>query len=321
MNLPLRKPRYLSHSALQASEKDIEEYFVRYIAPVKAANFPQVQAMAIGSAFDARVKTALSHALFGTGFVFEEIFESQVEEQNRDWALEESKYVFAAYKTAGAYDELLAELQKSNIPPRFEFSIEGVVGGVPMLGKPDCHFRLGEIDVILDWKVRGYCSKYAQSPTKHYRIVRDGHKLKASRNSGEPHPGYMPIDLQGVEIHAGYLEYANPTYADQTTMYGWLLGLEVGSENVVCRIDELCCKPCEPRPLIRVANLVARVSKDYQLGLLNRYQTLWDNVQTGLFFDLDPVKNAERVETLSLFSANLVNEDDWFASVVRKDTF
>ena len=76
----------------------------------------------------------LAHALFGNAasaqFEFAAIFESQVEPQNRDFALTAGKRVFKAYKLCGAYDDLLRQLQQSVEPPRFEFKVDGLIEGV-----------------------------------------------------------------------------------------------------------------------------------------------------------------------------------------------
>ena len=92
-------------------------------------------------------------------FEFGTIFESQVEPQNRDFALTAGKRVFKAYKLCGAYDDLLDLLRKSIEQPRFEFKVDGLIEGVPFTGKPDCRFVLdrgqGRISCVYDWKVRG----------------------------------------------------------------------------------------------------------------------------------------------------------------------
>lgn len=277
--------------------------------------------MSVGSAFDAFVKYELAKDLFGqkSPFEFEEIFEDQVEEQNRDWAREAGQHTFDCYCVTGSYDELLADLEKSLEPPRFEFSVQRTVNGVPMLGKPDCRYvDPSGLPVILDWKVCGYCSKSARSPSKHYRMVRDGWDFgKPSRGASQAHKGYMPINHHGMEIHGGYLEYANESYADQISMYGWLMGEEVGDEKVICRIDEICAKPAGDKPFLRVANHIARVSEVHQKSLMNRYAVCWEAIETGLIFDLDPVKNAERVEVLADYYAQLNVEDDFYSSMVR----
>jgi hypothetical protein len=92
-----------------------------------------------------------------------------------------------------------------------------------------------------------------------------------------------------------------------------MFGAPVGDERIVCRIDELCCKPCEPKPLIRVANLVARVSSEFQHGLVARYKALWDKIESGVIFDEN---NDARIAELSQMSEGLV-EGDWFYEVTR----
>ena len=98
-----------------------------------------------------------------------------MEEHNRDFALKAGKYAFEAYMLSGAYYELLMLLRESIEAPRFECKLTGNIGGVPFLGKPDCRFVLdlgfGRISGVLDWKVKGFCSKYATSPLQRLRSL------------------------------------------------------------------------------------------------------------------------------------------------------
>ena len=139
---------------------------------------------------------------------------------------------------------MLGLLQKSIEPPRFEFTLTGTVGGAPFLGKPDVRFVLdlgeGRISVIDDFKVHGYCSKYGASPTKGYRLCRDGYETdKPSRSHMKEHTNYLGMNFRGLEINSGYMEGCSKEYADQLCLYGWLLGEKVGDENVVLMLDEL----------------------------------------------------------------------------------
>ncbi len=305
----MNKVPYISPSQFSIWHKNREEWWLKYGTELRAPLIPQTQPMSIGSAFDAYVKASLNEALFGKGtnpqFDFQTIFELQVEEQNRDWALEAGAYAFACYKKTGAYDELLTELQKSKKPPRFEFRIEGTVGGVPLLGKPDLFFvHSSGMHVILDWKVNGFCSKYPTSPAKFYRIVRDGwdtETTKASRGCGCSHPEFKPMDLNGWEIHTGYFEEIDWDWATQLTIYSWLLDEPVGSENLVACIEQLVAKPFMERPLIRVASFRARLSKGFQESLMAQLQDCWHAISTGYVFqDMSPEESAARCKTLDL---------------------
>ena len=109
-------------------------------------------------------------------------------------------------------------------------------------------FGLGPIHCILDWKVRGYCSKYAASPSKGYMLCRDGYQSdKPSKSHGTQHTNFLEYNHRGLTVNAGYMEYCNDEYADQLCLYGWLLGEKPGDENVVGMIEEIVSKPAEPR--------------------------------------------------------------------------
>jgi hypothetical protein len=327
----MRLPKSLSYSSLTLWEKNPEEFYLRYLAERPAPRLPQEPPMAVGSSFDAYVKSALHAGLFGTSadpkFAFETIFESQVEPQCRDFARTAGQVCFNAYKLTGAFDELLALLRKSVEKPRFEFKVDGVVAGAPFTGKPDCRFvldfGLGLIHCILDWKVHGYCSKYAASPSKGYMLCRDGYQsTKPSRSHGTQHTNFMEFNHRGFTINAGYMEFCNDEYADQLCLYGWLLDEKPGDENVVAMIEEIVAKPAAPAPLLRVANHRARIKADHQQELLDRVGRCWQAITSGnVFPDMTPEDNISRREVLEDMALSLGKTagqyDDWFNEVSR----
>ncbi len=288
----MRKPTYLSHSSLTTWAKDKEEFYIKHLAETRAPRIAQEVFMSVGAGFDAYAKSALHERLFGKGadpqFEFQAIFEKQVEPHNRDFALDAGRYIYDCYVLTGAFDELLALLQKAKEAPRFEFEVKGTIDGVPIVGKPDCRFvhECG-VHVILDWKVKGFCSKYGASPSKNYRLCRDGygppHNPSNSHNTA--HKNYVPHDHRGFEINQSYLEAGNEDYADQLCVYGWLLGEQIGDEEVVCCIDEIVSKYMpDGKPLLRVAHHRARVSKPHQMSVLNRMKDCWDAITSGWIF-------------------------------------
>lgn len=318
---PPRTPKALSHTALGLFESNREEFALKYLMSTQTPRIPQTEAMAVGAAADAYIKSNLHHDLGFNDpqFELDAIFESQVESQNRDFAHKAGKHLLEVYKYTGGYSELLEMLQKSVETPRFEFSVEKTIDGVPLLGKPDCGFRLST-RVILDFKVRGYCSKYSQSPTKGYRLVRDGQPGKPSRSHNTAHKEYTPINHHGLEISSKCMSFGSTTYADQMALYGWLMGEEVGDEDVVFMIEEFCCKYAgdfQP-PVLRVAHLRHRVFADYQRKLLDRYKACWDAIQTGyIFTDMSREDNDARCEILN--EAASAMEDDWFTQITRSE--
>ncbi len=326
----MRKPTYLSHSSLTTWGKDRDEFYIKHLAETRAQRIPQENYMSVGAGFDAYAKSALHERLFGKGadpqFEFQAIFEKQVEAQNRDFALDAGRYIFDCYVMTGAFDELLALLQKSKEPPRFEFEVKGTINGVPIVGKPDCRFvhECGA-HVILDWKVKGFCSKYGASPSKNYRLCRDayGPPHKPSKSHNTAHKGYTPFNHHGFEINQSYLEEANEEYADQICMYGWLLGEEVGDEQVVCCIDEIVSKFMpEGRPLLRVAHQRARVSNAHQTMVINRATECWEAINSGwVFRDLSREENDAKCQLMEQKVMALQSdgslEEDMFAKMAR----
>jgi hypothetical protein len=342
-----RRPKALSYSGWAMFEKNPEEFYLKYLAGTKAPSLPQESYMSIGSAFDARVKADLHSAVFGPGsdpaFSFEKLFEDQVEPHNRDWALGECQYVADAYKYSGSYDELLNLLLKAIEPPRFESKIDATIDGVPFTGKPDLRFKVQFPDyeplrIVLDWKVKSYCSKHGASPSKGYAMCRDGYdfrplKLNATKKApdgkpsashGTEHDNYLAYNHRGLTINAGYMETCNDEYADQVSTYGWMLGEKPGDEDVVVWIDEIPAKYMGEgkRPLLRVANHRARVSRDYQLKLLEKIKKCWNAITTGhIFVDMPRADSDSRCEVLEEMSVGLQtdgsSEENWFNEAVR----
>lgn len=302
----MRIPKYLSPTSLGNWEKDPEEYYLQYLADNRPPRIPQTQPMAVGAAFDAYIKSYYHSVLFDTvdpRFEFEAIFEAQVEEHNRDWARETGKYVFECYKTSGALADLLSELQKSQSTPRFEFTLQEEIRGVPLLGKPDLFYihRSGT-PIILDWKVNGFCSKYPKSPNRGYLRVRDGWTGVPSRNANAVHKDAHPMSHNGVIINiAEFLETIEKSWAVQLSTYAWLCGAEIGSEFVVA-LDQIVAKPdWEDHPQLRIAEHRCLVSADFQRQTMARYSELWEIVNSNhIFRDLSFQESATRCSMLDV---------------------
>src|SRR4051812_6811821 len=97
----MREVKYLSYSGMSLYYKDPEAFYVRYLSENRPPREPQNAPMAVGSAFDAYVKSYLYARLVGKGdpkHEFEFMFESQVEKQCRDVARVDGKAVFEFYK-------------------------------------------------------------------------------------------------------------------------------------------------------------------------------------------------------------------------------
>lgn len=325
----MRCPKTLSYSSFSTCEKSPEEFYIKYLSPVAQIREPQGPAMAVGSGFDAYVKSALHRAIYGPGsdpkYEFSAIFEAQVEKQNWDFALRAGKHVFRSYRYCGAYDHLLKLLQQAVKPPRFEFRLERVLAGVPFMGKPDCEFVLdlgeGEFTNVYDWKVRGYCSKSATSPSKGYAICLDCFPSdKPSRSHGKEHALYLERQFKGLPINSGCMESCSSDYADQLLLYSWMLSSEPGDEDVVLGIEEIVAKPGKPVPTLRYARHRAQSKKDYQLRLLERIQKVWERVSSGHFFpEMSLEESNARCEVLDEVGRGQLldggEHGDWFNDV------
>lgn len=312
----MRCPAYMSPTSLKVFESNREEYYIRYLAEARPPKLPQTQPMSIGSAFDAYIKSYLHYALFGNYGMFEKetIFEKQVEPHNRDWARVAGGYAFDVYKQCGALADMMLELGTAVNAPRFEFDLLGEIdtniGPVPIMGKPDVYFINGEGGrVILDWKVNGYCSRSATSPMKGYVMCRDGWRSlskKPSAGNRMPHKDCIPTLFKGLKINSQeYMEDLNAEWAAQLTMYAWLLGEEIGSQDLIVGVDQIVGQPSgnseeclcslvpgelikrkfEHRvPWLRIASHRVRIGATYQFDLRGRLESAWNAITSGHIF-------------------------------------
>jgi len=324
----MRIPKYLSNTSIQLFYKDRMEFYLKYLADDRPPRFKQTKPMSVGSAFDAFVKHYIVEKLLGTvpdEFNRETIFETQVEEHNRDWARVAGEHVFECYKRSGALADLMIELGKAAETPRFEFTVRRTIDGVPLLGKPDVWFVLESgLQILIDWKVNGYCSRSAVSPKKGFIKITDGWEdteAKHSRSHRTPHKDAQIIMVQGLAINAAvFLEDVDIGWADQTCLYGWLMGADVG-EKFLTGIDQIVAKPNSPRPLLRVARHRTRVSEGYQRLLWKRIKHVWDTIQSGhIFDDMTKEKSVARQATLDDYHKAYTGDDpmeQWFLDATR----
>lgn len=328
----MRIPKFISPSALSRFEKNLDEYYLNYLAENRPPRTPQTKPMAVGSAFDAFVKSYLHNALHGNygdnnEYSKDAIFESQVEEHNRDWAKEAGQHVFQRYCRSGALSDLMKELDTAIGPPRFEFDLHGKVNGIPLLGKPDIYFTNEHgARVVFDWKVNGYCSKSAVSPAKGYIKVRDtwtSLERRASRYNGVSHKDCVTQEYLGLRINcAQNLEDCYSQWADQLSIYAWLLGEEVGSEELIIGIDQVVALEADStgKPFLRVANHRSKVSREYQTALLTRLQRLWSAITSGhIFGHLTREQNDKRCAELEEMAVAL-SQTDAFSQFVNEES-
>lgn len=326
LGLGYKNIQYLSPTSIAKWHENPDEFYLWYLAPVRPPKIPQTQPMAVGSAFDAFVKSYLYESLIGKNPQFERttLFEAQVESHNRDGAFKAGEYCFKEYLKSGALADLMIELQSAVGEPRFEIEVKGVINGyregvsitregVMLLGKPDVFFINSQgAHVILDWKVNGYYSDHGASPMSGYVKIRNDPK-----NSG-CHKDCWPMMHNGILINGGqYLENLNADWARQLSIYGWVCGCQVGEEIIVA-IDQLACRG----GLIRVANHRLRVSAVHQWKIFIDAQRIWEIVHSDhIFRDLSKEESIGRCNLLDAQVKSLnecENEaDEWFRNVTR----
>ena len=301
----MRDIKYLSPSSLSKFFENRDEFYRRYLSDVLNPRPPQQDFMAVGSGFDAFVKSQLHGDIFGyqatqgSKYEFETLFEAQVEAHARDEVYRRAADIWAQYEESGAYGALRDDVAASKFAPQMEWRVMKTVGGVPMLGLPDLRYiSKEEIHVITDFKVNGSTSATGASPFKGYKICRD---VYGSNTNGKCHKIYNPMDHCGLEICEAYLNDVCDYWADQLGTYSWLLGEEVGSESFVVRMEQIACRPVKTRelPRCKFATHMNRIAAAYQEALLKRYQLAWRTIQSGhIFLNMSREESDEHCEML-----------------------
>jgi hypothetical protein len=356
--LEIKRPKYLSPSAISTWLSSKEQFFLKYLAVDRPPRILQTQAMSVGSAFDTYIKCFLYARLFGTerakneGFDFDTLFERQVEPQNRDFALKAGAHCYQSYKASGALATLLSLLKAAREPPRFEFTAMGTeatledgsgigiynivmvdasvpvktgdAGPVVLLGKPDLHFiTKTDISVVDDWKVNGYCSASGKKPVPGYMMLLDGFATK-SKHHGTCHKDCIPHEETcGLSYNlVPNIELQQADWARQLAVYSWLCGSPVGSDTVIA-IDQLCCMPSFPSPMITVAQHRCMLTKKFQVETYQLAQEIWDTIHSDhIFRELSLDASRERCTILmQQASAYQGDEDkDEFLRRMRRGT-
>jgi hypothetical protein len=307
----MREIKGISPTALHLWESDRERFYLDRLSDTRSPRDGQSPAAAVGSGFDAYVKSALHKAIFGHDgngeYDRDRLFNEQVDDElNRAFAKRAAAECFKRYQDCGAFAELLVELTSSTKDPRFEFTLIGDVSGVPLVGKPDLYY-FRDCHVLYDWKVMGYCSRSSVSPKKLYRSCRDtwtAEEAKPTRGGGQtkPHKNFTEIEYKGHKIGDHWMDEVDAKWADQLCIYGWLMGIPVGCEDFIVGIDQLCCKPADEleHPLIRVAQHRCRISEYFQLALMKRLQEMYTAITTGhIFDDVSREESDARIEILA----------------------
>lgn len=355
----MRETKYLSPTAIDdwGESGDMikrSEFYLKRLADNRPPRLAQTQPMAVGSAFDAYVKSYLHERIYGNAgkevthkvqqddgsfieivgpeFDRNTLFDVQVEPHNRVQARLDGKRCLDMYRSCGAMSDLLLEIKLAQGNVRFEITVEGnvshecMVCEVPLLGKPDLLFPFGDNFAIFDWKVNGYYAKTMKSPEKGYIKCRDAWNSSIAPPSRggavTSHKNCLMKDIGGLTINSALpFEKVNPKFARQLTIYGWVCGVSVGHPLVI-GIDQLCGKPWPGGALLRVASHRGMVSEKYQYELALHISEIWQTIQSGHIFDwLSKDESDAKCATLDDYYKAYENDDDpkmkWFSQTTR----
>lgn len=269
--------KHLSFSSYKLFHTDPHQFYIRYISPIKLPREPQNHYMAVGSAFDAYVKAALYIDLVKGSdpfYEFENLFNAQVESHNREVARKDGREVFDMYRHSGAYQSLLKLMENCVGPPRFEYNLSANIDGIILFGKPDISFfHRDGCRIVGDFKVNGFYSKTPPYAKSGYINMFPG-----SQQHGK---AYLE-KYRGITINAaGTLDRTAIEWAQQLTMYAWMLGEPVGGDYVLL-IEQIVCNSINR--VHRVARHCARVSTEFQQAFFEDVKSVWECANAGYVF-------------------------------------
>lgn len=285
----MKTPRYLSPTSFTLFQKDPDEYYRKYLSDRPFVPEPQTLPMAVGSAFDYKIKKHLIGNL-GTRLLAQPApFELQIDPGLRDQADAAGEKVLRLYTDSGALNALLIEITHG---ARFEFKIEGNIRTgtcvpVPLHGRPDAFFATTDnVPVVLDWKVNGWCAPRTTSPKPGYV---QSYGLKGSLGQ---HKSVTLLSYRGVMVSD---KQPDPEWSTQLCFYSWLLGNPIGSAFIGA-IDQIC----GPADAGRVAKHRFLIGEAYQMGLWNQVYEAWGRISGRLPYypGLTDTQQIERFETL-----------------------
>ena len=142
------------------------------------------------------------------------------------------------------------------------------------------------------------------------------------------HKDAQPMMEKGIMINvAHYMEDVDEKWANQCSIYGWLLGEPVGSQFVI-GVDQLAIganpdfKDRSKPPAIRIAKHRCRASADHQKDLYLLSAMIWKIIHSGwIFRSMTEEASKQRQSMLDQVHKAYGGEgpnEEWFESATRQ---
>lgn len=264
-----RKPKYLSPSSLASLESNPTRFYFERCGPkhLRPKKFQQTGPMAVGCGFDSMVKFKLGRML---GKPIEPDFLEQTVDavylSPESFVLWESVRAIRAYFDSPAarvaLKDGLSDVE-TFVEPRVVYD-HGRDVGVPIWGKPDAS-ELAELAVVWDYKVTGSITGSGKVNPGYKRLwYHDGYSW---RDEG-PHIRC----LEGMHT-------LNKSWATQLCMYGWLLGVPLGTRFMGAIEQIVMVEPPEVASGVRIAQIRAPITPDFQQEVFDRLLRGWSLIQ------------------------------------------
>ncbi len=256
--MQFKKLRHLSPSSLNEARNKPHLFLLRRLIETPLiGREPQGLPAAVGTAFDIQVKQLLIKKKVACHEPMQKIVDSLTnhhEEANRA-----GKHLLNLYKRSG----LLDKTNWVGVEQHFTKDIEGVT----MHGQLDASVFDTDTGLVVpnDWKVMGYNTP--MSPKKGYRYCYNSETTRRER------------------IHSSYrkdlsVEQVDETWGQQFCTYGWGLGIPYKTRFPVY-IHSLVYNGIGR--VVKICEYRVWVTKKFQQDVMERYQYVWDLVESGRF--------------------------------------
>lgn len=217
---------YLSFSSLKLWETDPVAWAVRYLGGIKTV---QNAPMAVGTVFDAIVKTGLDHAVNGEPLDVDKYLAGslQVTGVEKDAAIAGGQNTYNEYIKQGRFDALLRRIREGNYVLDLIGNRTDVIQctdietreiiDVRVNCRPDLVLIAIDNVVVGDWKVNGYYSKNGASVGTGWV-----EKTNARDRRGRAE---CTIGYHGWEINAGQMSKLQDEWATQLSIGAMVWGV------------------------------------------------------------------------------------------------
>lgn len=261
-------------------------FYAKYLSDVRIY-FEQTMPMAAGVGFDCYTKYSSVDDSSSEDKIANEIdnsidkyLDAVKREQLTSFAHESGSNLYERYKNSGRPWDEFNRIQDKQYEVGSSCKIVVNDKVINLRGKPDVYGFIDDsnsnansnANIIVDWKVNGYCSKNPLSPKKGYVWY---------SKTGASHKDCLLLRHNGVEVNANGLQASNEEWYVQLVMYAMMLGFGI---DTIIGIDQMVCGGGQ----MEIAMYRGVVGKRDIDIMRQKIEYMWDKIKSGVIFDDGP---------------------------------